>query len=99
MAFMDPGFTQVNGDPFTLNLTNTPDRDLIDFIVKERLFNMYMVEACIEGTADYALMEQIATSNPWPRPIPVFGYDDTVKVLGGDVFEAETSCVKAHNMG
>ncbi len=43
-------------------------------------------------------MEQIVTNNPWPRPIAVYGYDDTFPVAG-DLFEAETTCVKEHNMG
>ena len=38
------------------------------------------------------------TTNSWPRPITVFGYDDTFAVAG-DLFEAETTCVKEHNMG
>lgn len=97
LAFMDPGFT--GSDPLAPVLTRDPNPSLVDLIVKERMFNMYMVEACIPDTADYALMERIATGNPWPRPIAVFGYDDTFKIFGGDLFEAETSCVKAHNMG
>lgn len=97
LAFMDPGFT--GSDPLAPVLTRDPNPSLVDLIVKERMFNMYMVEACISGTADYALMERVATGNPWPRPIAVFGYDDTFKIFGGDLFEAETSCVKAHNMG
>ncbi len=97
LAFMDPGFT--GPDPLAPVLSRDPNPSLVDLIVKERMFNMYMVEACIPGTPDYALMERVATRNPWPRPIAVFGYDDTFKIFGGDLFEAETSCVKAHNMG
>jgi len=98
LAFMDPGFTGASENPFKPNLTRTPNPSLIDFIVKERIFNMYMVEACIPFTDEYALMEQIATNNPWPKPIAVYGYDDTFPIAG-DLFEAETTCVKAHNMG
>lgn len=98
MAFMDPGFSGASTDPFAPVLNRDPNPSLIDFIVKERLFNLYMVEACIPTTEDYALMEEIATANPWPLPIAVFGYDDTFP-LAGDLFEAETTCVKAHNMG
>ena len=43
-------------------------------------------------------MERIVTQNPWPRPIAVLGYDDTW-AIAGDLFEAETTCVKEHNMG
>ena len=43
-------------------------------------------------------MRHIASSNTWPRPLSVFGYDDTIAVAG-DLFEAETDCVREHNMG
>jgi len=42
--------------------------------------------------------EKIVNNSPWPRPITVYGYDDTW-ALAGDLFEAETTCVKEHNMG
>jgi len=99
LAFMDPGYSWANKDPLAPVLAHDPNPMLIDLIVKERFFNMYMVEACIPLTDDYALMEEIATSNPWPRPIAVYGYDNTFPFAGGDVFEAETPCIKAHNMG
>jgi hypothetical protein len=38
----------------------------------------------------------------WPQPIFVFGYDDVNFGSGlpaGDPFEAETTCVKRHNLG
>jgi len=44
-------------------------------------------------------MEKIARNNPWPKPIAVYGYDDTLPIEGGTPFEAETTCVKEHNMG
>jgi hypothetical protein len=43
-------------------------------------------------------MKKIAENNPWPRPITVYGYDDTWGLMG-DLFEAETTCVPEHNMG
>ena len=102
MAFMDPGYNQHDGGIFDPSLTGTPDASLVDFIVKERLFNFYMVEACIPFTADHALMERMVAldgSDPWPRPIPTYGYNDADNVLGGDFFEAETNCVAQHDMG
>lgn len=99
MAMMDPGFTGADKNPFAPNLTHSPNARLIDFVVQQRLFNFYMVEACIPLTDDHALMDKIAGNNPWPRPIPVWGYDNTFPILGGDFFEAETFCSSEHNMG
>lgn len=96
LAFMDPGYEW--GNPLAPTLTGSPDLSLVDFLVAARVFNIYMVDACIPGTAEHALMERIAVVNPWPRPIAVFGYDDTWP-LAGDLFEAETTCVSSNNMG
>jgi hypothetical protein len=38
------------------------------------------------------LFVKIASVNPWPKPVAVYGYDDTFPVFGGDTFEAETTC-------
>ena len=98
MTLMNPGL-DVHGpnktDPL---LDKSLDPGLIDYIVKERLFNFFMFDMCRVGTDEHRLMERIATDNPWPRPIAVMGYDDTW-ALAGDIYEAETNCVKEHNMG
>ena len=42
----------------------------------------------------------MVSSNPWPKPIAVWGYDDTYPIAG-DIFEAETDCIlnATHNIG
>ena len=40
----------------------------------------------------------MAKEGPWPKPIRVYGYDNTIPVAG-DLFEAETDCNREHNMG
>jgi len=66
MAQMNPGL-DVHGpnktDPL---LSKDLDPGLIDYIVKERLFNFFMFNQCIFGTAEHQLMERIVTENPWP---------------------------------
>ena len=37
-------------------------------------------------------------STPWKKPVEVYGYNDAV-ALFGYIFEAETNCIAAHNMG
>lgn len=97
MSKMNPGL-DTHGHPLNPPLTRWPDFALADYIVKERLFNFFLNDGCIPGTKDHALMEQMVKDNPWPKPIPVYGYDDTFGVAG-DLFEAETTCVKERNMG
>jgi hypothetical protein len=98
MSKMNPGL-DVHGFPFNPPLTLLPDLSLTDYIVSARLFNFFLVDGCIPGTPENSLMEEMSQHNPWPRPIAVMGYDDTLPLFGGDTFEAETNCVKGHNMG
>ena len=58
-------------------LIGAPDPGLVDYIVKERLFTLFLNDGCIPFTKEHALMERIATNNPWPEPIRVYGYDDS----------------------
>ena len=97
---MNPGYESQTGkkilDP---KINHPPATGLVDYIVKERLFNLYLPDGCIPLTHEHALMKKIAENNPWPKPIAVMGYDNTVVFAGGDFFEAETSCVKEVAMG
>ena len=99
LCMMNPGL-DVHGNPFNPSppLSNQPDFSLTDFIVKQKLFTFFLVSACIDGTDEGKLMETMATSGIWPSPITVYGYNDAYPIAG-DIFEAETNCVKQHNMG
>lgn len=99
MAKMNPGLDVHGNVSINPPLTKALNPGLIDFIVKEKLFNFFLENGCIPLTKEYALEKKIVTQNPWPRPITVYGYDDTWGFLAGDPFEAETDCNKEHNMG
>jgi hypothetical protein len=92
LSKMNPGL-DVHQHPLHPSETGTPNVGLTDFIVKNQLFNFFMENGCIPGTKEHKLMEKIATETPAPRPIKVYGYDDSW-ALAGDLFEAETNCVK-----
>lgn len=96
MSKMNPGLDVHGKHKINPPLTGSPDTGLVDYIVKERLFNFFLNQGCIPLTHDHALMTTIAENNPWPKPITVYGYDDTFAVAG-DLFEAETDCV--NNLG
>jgi len=101
LAKVNPGYDHNQGvkGKFDPPLTGNSDMHLVDFIVKERLFALYMNLNCVPGTRQHDLMNEIVTNNQWARPIPVYGYDDTVPLFGGNTFEAETNCVSSHNLG
>eukprot|EP00729_Bicosta_minor_P015119 gene15119-33364_t len=98
MSKMNPGYADQSKKPFDPPLTGNPNPGLVDFIVKERLFNFYLNLGCVPGTKDHVLEAMMAKEGPWPKPIRVYGYDNTIPVAG-DLFEAETDCNREHNMG
>ena len=94
---LNPGFN--NKKIFSRKLEGETNLKLVDYIVKQKLFNMYMFDACIPLTSEHSLMDKIAKNNPWENPIGVMGYNDAWNVFGGDLFEAETDCSSLKNMG
>ena len=72
----------------------------IDYIVSNKLYNFYLVDACVDGTKDYEFVLKLSNpkNNPWSNPIKVMGYNDAFPVAG-DLFEADTDCNSLHNMG
>ncbi|MDA8639338.1 hypothetical protein N9L31_00045 [bacterium] len=98
LAKMNPGLDVHGADKTNPPLTKNADLSLTDFIVKERLFNFFLVNGCIAGTPEHAFNEILMRHNPWAEPVTVYGYDDAW-ALAGDLFEAETNCVSEHNLG
>lgn len=66
MAYMNPGYDNA-ANPSNPPLTRSPNLKLTDHIVKEKLFNLYMNDACIPGTAEYDLMLIMTRYNTWPK--------------------------------
>lgn len=97
LAFINPGYDNA-ANPSDPPLTGTPRLKLVDYLVKERVFTIYLNDACVPNTEEHAFMSTLVSSNPWPVPIPVYGYNDAYPIAG-DIFEAETGCTPEHNMG
>ena len=48
--------------------------------------------------AKHTLTVSMAANKPWPKPVTVYGYDNTVS-LAGSIYEVETKCTSMHNWG
>ena len=97
LAKLNPGYV-VHGHPLRPPLTKTPNLKLVDYAVSRRLFALWLNNGCLPLTAEHKLFRRIVADAPWPKPIAVYGYDDTFP-FGGDLFEAETTCVPEHSLG
>lgn len=98
IAKMNPGLDVHSRRKVFPPLNQDPNLGLVDYIVSQKLFNFFLYFGCIPLTDDHQLMERIASFPEWKHPLRVMGYDDTI-AAGGDIFEAETDCVKEHDMG
>ena len=101
VAMMNPGWRQPDDlHPLEHELVRDPDVGLTDYIVKNKIFNFFLYTGCVPLTEHHQLMTRIMTdpSTSWTKPVEVFGYNDAVHFFGS-IFEAETNCISAHNMG
>jgi hypothetical protein len=102
VSMMNPGWKALdNLHPVQHELVGDPDVGLADFIIKERIFNFFLWSGCVPSTKQHKLMREMMNdeTTSWNKPVEVYGYNNAVVLFGGDLFEAETNCIKEHNMG
>jgi hypothetical protein len=99
LAMLNPGYNSADKKVWDPGITKAMDPSMIDFVFSQKLFVMFLVNGCIKGTRQNTLLNEIAGKNPWPKPIGVYGYADYWLVFGGFLFEAQTTCSDARNMG
>uniref|UniRef100_A0A7S4PKQ6 GxGYxYP putative glycoside hydrolase C-terminal domain-containing protein n=1 Tax=Paramoeba aestuarina TaxID=180227 RepID=A0A7S4PKQ6_9EUKA len=72
------------------------DGYLVDWIVKEKLFTQYLKGQCLPKiTGEKSQLKQTIDDSNWALPVRVYGYNNIDKLFGGDVFEAETDCIRS----
>lgn len=70
-----------HGDP-PLRPVSELRLEFVDYIVKMKLFTSYLWNQCIPFTHDFGVNARITTTNPWPKPLRIYGYDDTYSIQG-----------------
>ncbi len=99
LAMLNPGYCTIDCDVSNPEVTKDIESSLIDYVFSRKLFVTFLVNGCNEGNQENALMNTIASVNPWSKPIGVYGYNNSWMVFGGYLNEAQTKCVAARNMG
>ena len=97
-AMLNPGYDERDPEFWDPELSSDMNPSMVDFVFSEKLFVTFLINGCIKPTPQNTLLSEIATSNPWPSPIGVYGYAN-FWLLGGYVFEAQTRCLDSRNMG
>ena len=89
--------------PLNYTLTGSFQYSIAEYAVKKKIFTFFLPTGCVPLTSDHKTHERIvrmfSSDSGAGTPITVYGYDNSVPVFGGDTYEAETNCVKEHNMG
>ena len=99
LAMLNPGYDENPKDPATPAMTTDMKPALVDFVFSQKLFLLYLVNGCIDGNPEKDVLSSIVNAGHWATPLAVYGYNSTWKVLGGDLYEAQTRCLDSHNMG
>jgi hypothetical protein len=99
LAMLSPGYDEHPSDSAHPDLTTDMLPALVDFVFSQKLFVVYLVNACITDDPERELLGTIVNAGNWPTPLGVYGYNSTWNVLGGDLYEAQTRCLDSRNMG
>jgi len=99
----NPGYSYAHDHPLNYTLTGRIAYSVLDFAAENKIFTFFLPTGCVPFTDDHKVHERViktfSSDGGQGKPITVFGYDNSVPLFGGDTYEAETNCVREHNMG
>lgn len=99
LAMLNPGYDTNPSDPKAPALNQEMKPALVDFVFSQKLFVTFLVNGCTKGHPERDVLSGIVNAAPWPKPLGVYGYNNSWNVLGGYVYEAQTTCLDSHDMG
>lgn len=99
LAMLDPGYDPQPTNPSSPAITRDMSAALVDFVFSQKLFVVFLVNGCIDGNPENQVLSGIVNAGLWETPLGVYGYNDSWNVEGGDLYEAQTSCLDSRNMG
>ncbi len=99
LAMLNPGYEDQPSDPANPTLIRDMHPALVDFVFSQKLFVVYLINGCIDGNPENAVLSSIVNAGNWPTPLGVYGYNGSWNVMGGDLYEAQTKCLDSRNMG
>ena len=82
LAMLNPGYDDNPTDPANPALTTDMLPALVDFVFSQKLFVVYLINGCIDGNPENAVLNSIVNAGNWPTPLGVYGYNSTWNVDG-----------------
>ena len=98
LAMLNPGYNRQPADLANPDVTDDMPVALIDLVFSRKLFVSFLINGCVDGHPEEAVLQSIIDESGWETPIGVFGYNDSW-LAGGYVYEAQTRCLDSANMG
>jgi len=99
LAMLNPGYEINAADPSIPAMTRDMPATLVDFVFSERLFVVFLVNGCVASSPEHAVLADLVNASPWPKPVGVYGYNNSWMLMGGFLYEAQTKCLESRNMG
>lgn len=99
LAMLNPGYDMRAADQSNPSITRDMGASLVDLVFSRRLFTVFLVNGCTEGSPERDLLSSIVNAGRWPTPLGVYGYNSSWLVAGGYLHEAQTRCLESRNMG
>lgn len=99
LAMLNPGYEPNPAKASAPAITEDMKPALVDFVFSQRLFVVFLVNGCIDGNPEKAVLSSVVNAGRWPTPLGVYGYNNSWNVLGGYLYEAQTGCLDSRNMG
>lgn len=98
LAMLNPGYDGQAADLANPQITRDMPGTLVDYVFSEKLFVVFLVNGCQTSGPESDLLFDIVNSSDWPKPVGVYGYNNSWNV-GGYLHEAQTRCLDSRNMG
>lgn len=99
LAMLNPGYEINASDPANPALTRDMAAALVDFVFSKRLFVVFLNNGCVPSSPEHQVLSDLVNASPWPKPVGVYGYNNSWMLMGGYVYEAQTKCLESRNMG
>ncbi len=99
LAMLNPGYEINAADPANPALTRDMPATLVDFVFSKKLFVVFLNNGCVPSSPEHQVLSDLVNASPWPKPVGVYGYNNSWMLMGGYVYEAQTKCLESRNMG
>ena len=98
LAMLNPGYEIESEMVPNPAITRDMPGAMVDFVFSRRLFTTFLVNGCINGNTERIVLSDVVNSGQWETPLGVYGYNNSW-LIGGFLWEAQTTCLGSRNMG